>query len=106
LNSLKGGKPLVNITPNLRELRAIKTNFEINQIEKAAKLVDQSFEYCIAVASPDMTEIELCTELDSWLLKNGHSGIVTIRGYNNTLSNYTNVVTSNSATLNTFFTHQ
>ncbi|MHA1979261.1 MAG: M24 family metallopeptidase, partial [Candidatus Hodarchaeales archaeon] len=94
----------VNISPGLRELRAVKTNYEIVQIETAAKLVDQSFEYCQKVASPETTEIELAAKLDKWLLNNGHHGYITTRSFNSPLLNFSYVISKSSSTLNIHFT--
>lgn len=88
----------------LRRIRAVKTNFEINLIEQAAAIVDQSFEICTELANPDMTEIELASKLDAWMLKNNHSGYITTRSLNNIMPAYSFVISSSSATLNTFFT--
>jgi Xaa-Pro aminopeptidase len=88
----------------LRKIRAVKSTFEIKLIEKAAEIVDQSFEVCKELANPDMTEIELASQLDAWMLKNDHSGYITTRSLNNIMPVYSFVISSSSATLNTFFT--
>ena len=104
LKTLNKGLDYVNITPSLRELRAVKTNFEISLVEKAANLVDQSFEYCVEIASPEMTEIELAAKLDKWLLNNGHNGYITTRAFNSALLNFSYVIGKASSTLNIHFT--
>ncbi len=104
LNSLKKGNPLVNATSDLREIRAIKSKYEISQIEIAAKLVDQSFEHCVEIASPDMTEIELAAKLDNWLLANGHHGFITTHAYDSALLNFSYVIGKSSSILNIHFT--
>jgi Xaa-Pro aminopeptidase len=88
----------------LRKIRAVKSSFEIDLIEQAATVVDESFEMCKEIAKPDMTEIELASQLDAWMLKNGHSGFITTRSLNSIMPSYSFVISSNSATLNTFFT--
>ncbi|MHA2202298.1 MAG: aminopeptidase P family N-terminal domain-containing protein, partial [Candidatus Hodarchaeales archaeon] len=57
-----------NCSSILRQLRSIKSEYEINQIKCAALQVDKSFEYCSEIATPEMTEIELAIRLESWLL--------------------------------------
>jgi Xaa-Pro dipeptidase len=87
----------------LRNIRAVKSTFEINLIEQAAEIVDQSFEICKEIAKPEMTEIELASQLDSWMLKYNHSGFITTRSLNSIMPAYSFVISSSSATLNIFF---
>ncbi len=95
---------LIDGSSIFRQIRSIKSSYEIKMIEKAAKLVDQSFEYCTEIVSPDMTEIALSTRLDGWLLNNGHNGYITTRSFNSALLHYSYVISSNSSTMNINFT--
>ena len=95
---------LVDCSSVLRELRSIKSKYEINQIERAAKLVDQSLEHCTEIATPEMTEIELAIRLESWLLENGHDGFITTYGFNAELLHCAYVISSQSSILNIHFT--
>ncbi|MHA1972612.1 MAG: M24 family metallopeptidase [Candidatus Hodarchaeales archaeon] len=104
LKKIADGRELIGGTDVFRNLRSVKSSFEVTMIEKAAKLVDESFEQCTEIARPDMTEIELAAKLDSWLLNNGHSGFITTRAHNSALLNYSYVISSNSTTLNISFT--
>ncbi|MFX0211170.1 MAG: aminopeptidase P family N-terminal domain-containing protein, partial [Candidatus Hodarchaeota archaeon] len=91
---------LVNCSSLLRNLRSIKSKYEINQIRQAAALVDRSFEYCTEIATPKMTEIELASQLGSWLLENGHGGFITTHAFNAALLHYAYVISSGSSVLN------
>ncbi len=93
-----------NCSSILRQLRSIKSEYEINQIKCAAMLVDKSFEYCSEIAIPEMTEIELAIRLESWLLENGHDGFITTYGFNTELLHYAYVISSQSSVLNIHFT--
>ncbi|MFX0122050.1 MAG: M24 family metallopeptidase [Candidatus Hodarchaeota archaeon] len=95
---------LVNCSPILRYIRSIKSEYEINHIKVAAILVDESFEYCTEIATPEMTEIELAVRLEGWLLKNGHDGFITTHGFNTELLHYAYVISSQSSILNIHFT--
>ncbi|MHA2244069.1 MAG: M24 family metallopeptidase [Candidatus Hodarchaeales archaeon] len=95
---------LVNCSSVLRQLRSIKSKYEIIQIERAAKLVDQVLEHCAEIATTEMTEIELALQLESWLLENGHDGFITTYGFNTELLHYAYVISSQSSTLNIHFT--
>ncbi len=95
---------LVNYSSIFRQLRSIKSKYEINQIETAAMLVDQSLEYCTEIATPEMTEIELAIRLERWLLENGHDGFITTFGFNAELLHCAYVISSQSSVLNIYFT--
>ncbi|MFW9856777.1 MAG: M24 family metallopeptidase [Candidatus Thorarchaeota archaeon] len=88
----------------LRQLRSIKTEFELLQIRTAAQLIDRMFTFCVEHVTPEMTEIELASGLNSWLFKNGHAGHVTTRAFNALNLQYPYVVSSASATSNILFT--
>ena len=87
-----------------RQLRSVKSEFEITQINSAAQLVDRMFEFCIECATPDMKEIELAANLSSFLLSNGHAGYITTRTFNALNLQYSYVISSGSATSNILFT--
>jgi len=95
---------LTNCSSILRQFRSIKSDYEINRIKNAAKLVVNSFEYCLEIATPEMTEIELAVRLESWLLDNGHDGFITTYGFNTELLHYAYVISSKSSVLNIHFT--
>ncbi|MHA2226198.1 MAG: M24 family metallopeptidase [Candidatus Hodarchaeales archaeon] len=95
---------LIDDNSIFRQIRSIKSNFEIKLIQTAANLVDKSFEYCTEIATPEMTEIELSSRLDSWMLERGHNGHITTRAFNAALLNYSYVISSGSSTLNIHFT--
>ncbi|MFX1505240.1 MAG: M24 family metallopeptidase [Promethearchaeota archaeon] len=95
---------LTNCSSILRQLRSIKSEYEISQIKDAATLVDTSFKYCTEIAAPEMTEIELAARLERWMLDNGHDGFITTYGFNTELLHYAYVISSQSSVLNIHFT--
>ncbi|MHA2378264.1 MAG: M24 family metallopeptidase [Candidatus Thorarchaeota archaeon] len=104
LQSKARGVGLVDGSKILRLIRSVKSDYEINLMEKAAALVDESFEYCTEIADPDMTEIELALQLDSWMVERGHAGFITTRTFNSAMVQYSYVISSGGSTLNTYFT--
>lgn len=104
LESLTNNIELVNGSPIFRNNRSIKSKFETDQIEQAATLVDKSFEYCTEIANSQMTEIELASRLETWLLDNGHDGYISTYAFNTALWNYAYVISSDSSVLNNHFT--
>jgi Xaa-Pro aminopeptidase len=104
LQSKANGASLVDGSSVFRQLRAVKSEYEIALIERAAELVDQSFEHCAEIATPEMTEIELSSQLDGWMLERGHCGYIATRAFNSVMPCYSFVVTSDACTMNTYFT--
>jgi Xaa-Pro dipeptidase len=104
LQSKAKGTRLVDGSNLLRQIRSVKSDYEIDLMDRAATLVDESFEYCTEIADPDMTEIELALRLDSWMVEKGHAGFITTRSFNTAMVQYSYVVSSGGSTLNTYFT--
>jgi Xaa-Pro aminopeptidase len=104
LQSRAEGVQLSDGSDILRKIRSKKSDYEIELIEAAAKLVDRSFEYCTEIATPEMTEIALSMRLDAWMVENGHAGFITTRAFSSEMLIYSYVVSSSGSTLNTFFT--
>ncbi|MHA2141499.1 MAG: M24 family metallopeptidase [Candidatus Thorarchaeota archaeon] len=104
LQSRADGIHLSDGSDMFRKIRSKKSDYEIGLIEAAAKTVDQSFEYCTEIATPEMTEITLSMRLDAWMVENGHAGYITTRAFNSKMLIYSYVVSSSGSTLNTFFT--
>ncbi len=95
---------LVDGSNLFRQIRSVKSDYEVDLMEKAATLVDESFEYCIEIADPEMTEIELALRLDTWMVERGHAGFITTRSFNMAMVQYSYVVSSGGSALNTYFT--
>jgi Xaa-Pro aminopeptidase len=104
LQSKADGIELVDGSQMFREIRSRKSEFEVGMIETAAKQIDGSLTYCSEIATPEMTEIELSTRLDGWLVDQGHAGYITTRAFNSSMLIYSYVVSSDASTLNTLFT--
>ena len=58
----------------IEDIRAIKDQSEIDTIQKAADIVDKTYEHILSIAKAGMTEQELKAELESKMLKLGASG--------------------------------
>lgn len=104
LQSKAGGTQLVDGSLIFRQQRSVKSESEIELIEKAASIVDRSFDYCTRIAEPNMTEVELASRLDCWLLENGHGGFITTRAFGSIMPQYSYVVSSTASALNSYFT--
>ncbi len=76
---------LVDISQALRMFRAVKSDYELHLIRKAARLSDQVFGYVPEVLKEGMTEIELAGKIESFARKLGHQGIIRMRMWGNEL---------------------
>jgi Xaa-Pro aminopeptidase len=66
----------------IRETRMIKSDAEIAAIREAARVIDIAFEAAIEALEPGMAEYELMAVIESVIRRNGHMGIMRMRGYN------------------------
>ncbi|MFC5468605.1 M24 family metallopeptidase [Cohnella suwonensis] len=66
----------------LRQARAVKSPFEIGKIAQAAEAAAKALDAGISRLKEGMTELELITIIESELRRNGHIGLMRMRGYN------------------------
>lgn len=79
----------VDITGVIREIRMIKSEYEIRQIKKSGKIVDAVFESTKKFLKEGMTELELASILESVGRRCGHNGAMRMRGFNQEMDNIT-----------------
>ncbi len=80
--------PQTNITDvsNLiREVRAIKSPYEIGIIREACQRSDSVFEFVSQVLKEGMTEVEVAGQIEAYARKSGHQGVVRMRLWGNEL---------------------
>ncbi len=58
----------------LKKLRMVKTNAELEKIAEAEALACRAFEYVLGIIKPDLFEYELAAELEYYMKKNGGEG--------------------------------
>jgi Xaa-Pro dipeptidase len=73
------GPDIVDISPALRMLRAVKSPYEIEIITQAAGLSDQVATYAAEILRDGMTELELAGMVEGYARKLGHQGIIRMR---------------------------
>jgi Xaa-Pro dipeptidase len=83
--SIFGKASIVDVSNEIRLIRAVKSAFEIDRISAAAKLSDAVAEYARQCIEPGKTEVELAGELEAYARKLGHQGLVRMRMFNNEL---------------------
>jgi len=80
-----GDCEVLDATPLIREVRAVKSDYEINILKDAALIVDKVCKRAKEVIKEGMTDLELAAELEFEARKAGHQGLVRMRGFNNEL---------------------
>lgn len=73
------GSNLVDISPLIREVRAIKSPYEIEMMRRAARLSDQVAARVPELLREGITELELAGLVEAEARKRGHQGIVRMR---------------------------
>lgn len=77
-----GGAELINVSPLTRELRKIKSPFEIGLMEKAAAIQKEVYGIIPSILEEGMTEIEIGGILEAHAKKLGHEGLLRTRSLN------------------------
>lgn len=76
---------IIDISPFIRSVRALKSPFEIEIISEAARRADQVASHVTQLLRPGVTEIELAGQVESFARKLGHQGVVRMRLWGNEL---------------------
>jgi len=74
---------LTNVTTLIRQLRMIKSDYEIKLMKRAAKPLSTIPKLVSENLEPGMNELELSAIIENHLRQQGHSGLVRMRGLNN-----------------------
>jgi len=79
------GLDLVDVSSLIRQVRSIKSAFEIRQMQGAAHLIDQVYRTIPSVLAEGVTEMGLEGRLTGLARSLGHQGITRIRAFNQEL---------------------
>jgi len=74
--------PLKDISHLIRRQRMVKSAYEIEQIGRAAAILDESFAAVPELLRPGLTELELSAALEHRLRLLGHQGLIRLRNVN------------------------
>jgi len=91
-----------DISPAIKEIRAIKSAYEIEILRNALSVVDQAFLAVPSFLHEGISEMELATFFEAELRKRGYSGNCKMRAFNQDLF-YGNVCSGNSGFKPSFF---
>ncbi len=91
----------VDITPAIKELRAVKSPFELKQIGKSGAIMSRVFAMAKEVVREGVTEIEIDAALVAEGRRLGHQGYLRMRGLNQEMTTIT-VQSGYTGTIPTF----
>lgn len=75
----------VDATPLIRRVRMIKSPYEMELIRAAADQQDAIFQRAWEIIREGISELELAAELECCARKQGHQGLIRMRGFNSEL---------------------
>ena len=78
---LFGKRKYADGSPIILKLRMIKSNWEIQQMEKTAELTRKTYEYMQTVIQPGLSEMEFAGIAEAYARKMGHQGKIRTRHY-------------------------
>ncbi|HOL16823.1 MAG TPA: Xaa-Pro peptidase family protein [Bacillota bacterium] len=96
------GFNLVDVSPLIRRIRAVKSAYEVEQMREAAGLSKSVFAYASEIIREGMSEVELASSLEAFARARGHQGAVRMRGFNQEL-HFGHIMAGESAAAPTFF---
>jgi Xaa-Pro dipeptidase len=92
------GEPhVVDVTPLIRSLRAVKSVWELNHMRQAAIQLDQCWRRAIEVACEGLSDLELAIELEGMARRQGHPGYARMRAFNGEIAMGTVLVGADGA---------
>lgn len=84
-----------DVSHQIRRLRMIKSDYEVAQIRKATTILDKGFNEIRGVIREGMTELEIDGHLAYIARREGHMGILRMRGWNQEMT-YAHVLSGES----------
>lgn len=84
-----------DISSGIRKLRMIKTSYEVNQIRRATTILNKGYSDIQRLIKIGMTELEIDGLLSYIARKNGHMGVMRMRGWNQEMT-YAHVLSGES----------
>jgi Xaa-Pro aminopeptidase len=85
-SKLLSGREFVDISPLNREIRSVKSGFEIEQLKISGTYLSSVFTQAPGFLKPGMRELDLSAEFEYRLRKAGNEGVVRMRAFNQELA--------------------
>ncbi len=93
---------LVDLSGIIRQIRAVKSVYEINLMRQAAAVGKLVLDYAKEIIRPGISEVELAGQLEMQARRHGHQGAVRMRGFNQELY-FGHVMSGDNAAAVSFF---
>jgi len=81
LKKLFPNSDFFDISGTIRNLRSVKSDYEIGKIKKAAHIADAGMEHASKIVRPGMREIDLAASIEKKMREEGHQGLVRSREF-------------------------
>ncbi len=85
--SILGYDNIVDVWPLIRDLRIIKSSFEIRQVKRSGEIISRVFEKAKEIVREGMREVDIAAVLESEGRMHGHQGFLRMRGLNQEMMN-------------------
>lgn len=85
LEKLFSPREIVDASPLIRQVRAIKSDYEIEIMKDCALIMDKVFQHAKTIIAVGKTDLEVAAELECFARKEGHQGVIRFRGFNSEL---------------------
>jgi len=95
------GCRLRDVSKAIRQLRMLKSTYEIDQIKKTAPILDKGYNHLKDIMAVGMTELEIDGNLALLARRHGHMGILRMRGWNQEMT-YAHVLSGASGSVVSF----
>jgi Xaa-Pro dipeptidase len=76
------GTEIRDVSPLIKEVRMVKSPYELNILKQAAAMNDELFAQVAGVLEEGMTELAFAGLLEAFYRKRGHQGYVRVRSFN------------------------
>ena len=76
---------MVDVSPLVRKVRAIKSEYELKIMRESALIADKTYQHAMNVVAVGKTDLEVAAELEFFARKEGHQGIIRFRSFNSEL---------------------
>ena len=80
--SILGWESFVDISPAVRDLRIVKSPFEIDQLTAGGVILTRVFEKAREVIQEGKREVDIAADLEAFGRKCGHQGVLRVHGFN------------------------
>ena len=82
-----GWHDIVDVSPLIKELRAVKSPYELEQMKKSGAIAARVFKLAPEVIQEGVTELEIDAILNAEGRRHGHQGLLRMRGLNQEMMN-------------------